>query len=210
MLVPASLKSIISQVVDVTDIRACILLTSTSRLIAYASAPPNAEDLVKVLLGLSAEAWRELQSEFSTAEDNGDEHGEQLAMVECEVGCIECTYLMHMQNLALFQVGRVMVLPIHPPTESSPSLSSSFSNMDVSTPKARAPSGPLVIPLFLQRENDLEREEEDSNVPSDKPSKPATTFLLALNALEEIPWGFMRAKVCFESLLALEFEVEGY
>jgi len=175
MLVPASLKSIISQVVDAADIRACILLTSTSRLIAYASAPPNAEDLVKVLLGLSAEAWREVQSEFSTAEDNGDEHGEQLAMVECEVG-------------------RVMVLPIYPPTESSPSLSSSFSNMDVSTPKARVPSGSLVIPLFLQRENGLEREEEDSNVPSDKPSKPATAFLLALNAPEEIPWGFMRAK----------------
>ncbi|KAF9511039.1 hypothetical protein BS47DRAFT_1487102 [Hydnum rufescens UP504] len=173
MLVPASLKSTISQVVDAADIRACILLTSTSRLIAYASAPPNAEDLVKVLLGLSAEAWREVQSEFSTADDNGDEHGR----ATCHG-----------------RVGRVMVLPIHPPTESSPSLSSSFSNMDVSTPKARVPSGPLVIPLFVQRENDLERDEEGSNVPTDKPPKPATTFLLALNAPEEIPWGFMRAK----------------
>jgi hypothetical protein len=86
MLVPASLKSIISQVVDPADIRACILLTSTSRLISYASAPPNAEDLVKVLIGLSAESWREVQSELSADEDDGDEHREEkLAMVECEV-----------------------------------------------------------------------------------------------------------------------------
>ncbi|KAF9508438.1 hypothetical protein BS47DRAFT_1384741 [Hydnum rufescens UP504] len=152
-------------------------------------SPPNAEDLVKVLLGLSAEAWRKVQSEFSTADDNGDEQGEQLAMVECEVGW-------------------VMVLLIHPPTESSPSLSSSFSNMDVSTPKARVLSGPLVIPLFVQWENDLERDEEGSNVPMDKPPKPATTFLLPLNAPEEIPWGFMRAKghplVSFLSPLLVE------
>ncbi|KAF9510261.1 hypothetical protein BS47DRAFT_1396106 [Hydnum rufescens UP504] len=189
MLVPASLKSTILQVVDVTDIWACILLTSTSCLIAYVLAPPNAEDLVKVLLGLSAEAWHEVQSEFSTADNNGDEQGEQLAMVECEVG-------------------RVMVLPINPPTESSPSLSSSFSNMDVLTPKARVPSGPLVIPLFVQWENDLERDKEGSNVPTDKPPKPVTMFLLVLNAPEEIPWGFMHTKgrplVSFLSPLLVE------
>ena len=101
MLVPALLKSVISQAVDSTSIRACILLTSTSRLIAYASAPPNAEDLVKVLIGLSAEAWREVQSELSIDEDDGDEHREEkLAMVECEVSRIGIVNIMYVQNLA--------------------------------------------------------------------------------------------------------------
>ena len=67
---------------------------------------------------------------------------------------------------------------------------------------------PPVNPLLSQRENGLETEEEDSNVSEDQPSKPATMFLLALNAPVEIPWGFMRAKVRFIYLFVPNFRAE--
>lgn len=67
MLSPTSLSKSLAHTLG-PELRVCILLTPQSRLVAYASAPPNAEDLMKVLLSLSAEAWRDAQTQAKLAE----------------------------------------------------------------------------------------------------------------------------------------------
>lgn len=90
MLDPASLVAALQQVVSPRDIKACLLLTPPppGRLISYASSPPNAEDLVKVLLGVVAEAWREVRAETKRLDPERKDIGgleNELAMAESEV-----------------------------------------------------------------------------------------------------------------------------
>lgn len=70
MLSPTSLSKSLAHTLG-PELRVCILLTPQSRLIAYASSPPNAEDLMKILLGLSAEAWRDAQTQAKLAAHDG-------------------------------------------------------------------------------------------------------------------------------------------
>lgn len=58
------------------ELRVCILLTPQSRLIAYASSPPNAEDLMKILLSLSAEAWRDAELHHAQAQSQAQAQGQ--------------------------------------------------------------------------------------------------------------------------------------
>lgn len=88
MLNPSWLTAVLSQSTQ-EDIKASVLLTPQGRLIAYASSPPTtSEDLIKVLLGIIAEAWREARSESARLDPDrvdfsGVEH--EIAMVESEV-----------------------------------------------------------------------------------------------------------------------------
>lgn len=82
MLSPSSLTRSLNHTVG-PDLRVCILLTPQSKLIAYASAPPN-EDLVKILLGLASEAWRDAQSNADT-EDSMISKDDEFVRLDCEV-----------------------------------------------------------------------------------------------------------------------------
>lgn len=93
MLSPSSLSKSLAHTLG-PDLRICILLTPQSRLIAYASTPSNAEDLMRVLLGLSAEAWKDAQnpSRAKAALGSGNTNGEEeLIRLESEVRQYECT-----------------------------------------------------------------------------------------------------------------------
>jgi hypothetical protein len=86
MLSPVSLSKSLSHTLG-PELRACILLTPQSRLIAYASSPPNAEDLMKVLLSLSAEGWRyaEAQARTITADNGPLAKEDEFVHLDCEV-----------------------------------------------------------------------------------------------------------------------------
>ena len=90
MLVASSLNAALSQVTD-PSIRAAILMTPSSRLVAYASSPPNAEDLMRVLVPLNADVWREACEEVAKVATREEADGvsvdpeDEIAMFECEV-----------------------------------------------------------------------------------------------------------------------------
>ncbi len=92
MLVPSALKATLERVVSSADVRTCVLLTSKSRLLSYASYPHYAEDLVKVLMSLAAEAWREVQRDDTLHGDGGLAREDQIAMVESEVRVINSSH----------------------------------------------------------------------------------------------------------------------
>jgi hypothetical protein len=86
MLSPVSLSKSLGHTLG-PELRVCLLLTPQSRLIAYASSPPNAEDLMKILLSLSAEAWRDAEAQTrATATDGGSLAKEdEFVRLDCEV-----------------------------------------------------------------------------------------------------------------------------
>lgn len=85
MLNPAALSKSLAHTLG-GELRMCLLLTPQSRLIAYASLPPSAEDLMKILLGLSGEAWRDAEVEARGRVKPGETPKEQeFIRLECEV-----------------------------------------------------------------------------------------------------------------------------
>jgi len=111
LLVPSALKATLERVVSPADVRTCVLLTSKSRLLSYASHPQYAEDLVKVLVSLAAGAWREAQRDKTFHEEGGLAKEDQIVMMESELG-------------------RVVVMPIYAPSSSDVSPTPSFISSD--------------------------------------------------------------------------------
>ncbi|KAF8323796.1 hypothetical protein DL93DRAFT_2161917 [Clavulina sp. PMI_390] len=178
MLSPSSLTKTLAHPIG-PDLRLCLLLTPQSRLIAYASYPPNTEDLMKVLLGLSAEAWRdaETQARLTGAAALDDfPREEDFVRIDSELG-------------------RVLVMPIYPLGESaSPeSVSSSLMSemLDSATPKFSQPPGTFPRGRQPNRRSSGSDGTESSN---DSRASRSIQFLLALNAPSSVPWGLMRAK----------------
>jgi len=168
MLVPSALKATLERVVSSADVRTCVLLTSKSRLLSYASYPHYAEDLVKVLMSLAAEAWREVQRDDTLHGDGGLAREDQIAMVESELG-------------------RVVVMPIYAPSSSNISPSPSF----ISSEKVSAAQ-------VIQTSHDHAGEAGTNGSPNDGSQASSqsnqTIFLLALHGSKDVPWGLFRAK----------------
>lgn len=108
MLSPTSLSKSLAHTLG-PELRVCILLTPQSRLIAYASSPPNAEDLMKVLLGLSAEAWRDAQTQAKLAvarlDNNSAQFEDEFVRLDSEVRVYLVLHIYHpadRENLVCF------------------------------------------------------------------------------------------------------------
>lgn len=168
MLVPSALKATLETVLSPADVRICVLLTSKSRLLSYASYPQSTEDLVKVLVSLAAEAWREARKDSAFHEAGGLSKEDQIVMVESELG-------------------RVVVMPIYASSSSNVSPSPSF----ISSEKVSAVQA-------IRTSHDRPGEVDTNSSPNDGSQSSTesnqTIFLLALHGSKNVPWGLFRAK----------------
>ena len=99
MLVLSSLSRLLEQILSPSDVHTAVLLTPSGELVSFASSTTRPKDEIRVLIGLSREAWLETQ---------GDEEG----MLDSEVR-ISCQYSMDVAE-HVSQMGRLLVVPIIP------------------------------------------------------------------------------------------------
>lgn len=106
------------------------------------------------------------------------------------------THVVYPPLSSSIQLGRVLIMPVYPPSGGviglSPSSSFASDSLDFTTPKPIAPVG-----SFGERQQ-IRGDTGSDRTPSSRGSgvgSGGVKFLLALNAPSTVPWGLIRAKV---------------